>query len=222
GQSANEAGDQFGGTANNARLFYGGIPASAVAPGARVMTAKRINVQDKCHPITPNFRQVDVFGGYTAAAGCSFIYSANLPPRMQGRAMVCEPTMKLISLMDVQSDGAGYVAKDGFNLVASTDEWMSPVFSEVGPDGAVWFADWQNFIIQHNPTPSVERGGYDARTGRGGAHVNDLRDHARGRIYRVVWEKARQPAIASLKNAAAAELVKALNSDSQFWRLTAH
>ena len=38
---------------------------------------------------------------------------------------------------------------------------MSPVFAEVGPDGAVWFSDWQNYIIQHNPTPSVARGGYD-------------------------------------------------------------
>src|SRR5205085_9109287 len=162
-----------------------------------------------------------VFGGYTAAAGSAFIESAKLPARLQGRAMVCEPTMKLISLMDVQPGGAGYVAKDDFNLVASTDEWMSPVFSEVGPDGAVWFADWENFIIQHNPTPSVARGGFDAKTGAGGAHENPLRDHEHGRIYRVVWDKARKPAIASLKGAGTPDLVKALGSDTQFWRLTA-
>jgi mono/diheme cytochrome c family protein len=136
--------------------------------------------------------------------------------------MVCEPTMKLISLMDVQPDGAGYVAKDGFNLVASSDEWMSPVFSEVGPDGAVWFADWENFIIQHNPTPSVARGGFDAKTGAGGAHENPLRDHSRGRIYRVVWDKAKEPAkIPSLQNAGTADLVKALGDDTQVARLTA-
>ena len=189
-QSANAAGDAFGGTANNAPIFFGGIPATAWSSGSRGMSAKPINLVDKAHTITPNFRQVDVMGGYTAAAGANFIYSAQLPPRLQGMAMVCEPTMKLISLMDVQSDGAGYVAKDGFSLVASSDEWMSPVFAEVGPDGAIWFADWQNFIIQHNPTPSVARGGYDAKTGVGGAHENDLRDHARGRIYRIVWDQA--------------------------------
>ncbi|NBV21187.1 MAG: glycosyl hydrolase [Proteobacteria bacterium] len=221
GQSANEFGDDFGGTANNAPIFFGGIPASAVPKGTRAMTAKRINTEDKCHTITPNFRQVDVFGGFTAAAGSAFIHSGNLPPRLQGKAMVCEPTMKNIALMDVQREGAGYVAKDGFNLVASSDEWMSPVFAEVGPDGAVWFADWQNFIIQHNPTPSIERGGFAAKTGVGGAHENPLRDHVRGRIYRVVWDKAQKPAIASLKGADSATLVSALSSDNQFWRLTA-
>jgi putative membrane-bound dehydrogenase-like protein len=221
GHSANEAGDQFGGTANGAPLFYGGIPASVAPRGLRLRSAKKINVEDKCHTITPHFRQVDVFGGYTAAAGCAFIYSANMPARLQGMAMVCEPTMKVIALMDVEPDGAGYVAKDGFNLVASSDEWMSPVFAEVGPDGAVWFADWQNFIIQHNPTPSRGRGGYDAETGVGGAHENPLRDHSRGRIYRVVWEKATKPSITSLRDVSTADLVKALSSDNPHWRLTA-
>jgi putative membrane-bound dehydrogenase-like protein len=220
-QSQNAAGDHFGGTANNAPIFFGGIPARITPQGMRVMTAKRINVQSKARPITPNYRQVDVFGGYTSAAGSAFIYSSNLPPRLQGMAMVTEPTMKVVALMDVRPDGAGYVAHDGFNLVASTDEWMSPVFAEVGPDGAVWFADWQNFIIQHNPTPSLQRGGYDAKTGVGGAHENPLRDHHRGRIYRVVWNEAKPPAIRSLKGASSADLVRALGSSDQFWRITA-
>ncbi len=221
GQSANAAGDDFGGTANGAPIFYGGIPASVYPAGMKGMTAKKINLEEKAHPITSNYRQVDVFGGYTAAAGSSFIYSSNLPPRLQGKAMVCEPTMKLISLMDVQPNGAGYVAKDGFNLVASSDEWMSPVCAEVGPDGAVWFADWQNFIIQHNPTPSVARGGYEAKTGPGGAHENPLRDHERGRIYRVVWNQASKAPVPSLQGADAAGLIQALNSDNLFWRTTA-
>ena len=220
GQSANAAGDDFGGTANNAPIFFGGIPANVVPKGARSMTAKKINVVDKAHTITPNFRQVDVMGGYTAAAGSNFIYSAQLPPRLQGKAMVCEPTMKLISLMDVQPDGAGYVAKDAFNLVASSDEWMSPVFSAVGPDGAIWFADWQNFIIQHNPTPSVGRGGFDAKTGVGGAHENDLRDHARGRIYRLVWDKPGAVAKA-VQGDSAADLVAGLSGSTQYGRLQA-
>jgi hypothetical protein len=49
------------------------------------MSAKKINVVDKVHTITPNFRQVDVMGGYTAAAGSTFIYSPQLPARLQGK-----------------------------------------------------------------------------------------------------------------------------------------
>jgi putative membrane-bound dehydrogenase-like protein len=189
GHSYNDAGDQFGGTANGAPIFFGGIPATAYGEG-RGFTAKKINVVDTCHTITPNFRQVDVFGGYTAAAGSNFIYSDALPKRFQGMAMVCEPTMKVVALMDVKPDGAGYKALDAFNLYASSDEWNSPVHAEVGPDGAVWVADFQNFIIQHNPTPSKERGGFVATTGVGGAHENELRDHSRGRIYRITAKGA--------------------------------
>lgn len=221
GQSANAFGDQFGGTANNAPIFFGGLPATIVPKGARAMTAKRINTEDKTHTITPNFRQVDVMGGYTAAAGSAFIYSDNLPARLRGKAMICEPTMKNVALFDVQRDGAGYAAHDAFNLVASSDEWMSPVFAEVGPDGAVWVSDWQNYIIQHNPTPSVARGGYDSKTGVGGAHENPLRDHGRGRIYRVVWDQAKPASITSLKGATTPQLVSALGHANPFWRLTA-
>lgn len=188
--STNDAGDQFGGTANGAPIFFGGIPATAYPEGSRGMTAKKINVVDTCHTITPNFRQVDVFGGYTAAAGSNFIYSDALPARFQGKAMICEPTMKTVSLVDVQPDGAGWKALDFMNIYASSDEWNSPVHAEVGPDGAVWVADFQNFIIQHNPTPSKERGGFVATTGPGGAHENDIRDHSRGRIYRIIGKGA--------------------------------
>ncbi len=210
GHSTNDVGDQFGGTANGAPLFFGGITASAYPKGMNGMSAKKINEVDQCHTITPNFRQVDVFGGYTAAAGSNFIESPTLPARFQGCAMVCEPTMKTVSLMKVVPDGAGYKAKDAFNLFASSDEWTSPVHAEVGPDGAVWIADFQNFIIQHNPTPSKERGGFEAKTGTGGAHENVLRDHARGRIYRV-FAKGAQPTV----------IKPSLDGPTQWSRLTA-
>jgi putative membrane-bound dehydrogenase-like protein len=199
--------DAEGATANIRRL-----PSSkSLAPGLRM------------HPNTPNVRMVDNFGGYTAAAGHAFMISDALPARLHGKALVTEPTAKLIGIMDIQRDGAGYQANDGFNLLASSDEWMSPIFAEVGPDGAIWVLDFYSFVIQHNPTPSVQSAGIQARTGRGGAYItdHDLRDQTHGRIYRVVWKDGPQSSIKSLANASASELVAALDSGNQFWSLAA-
>ena len=175
------------------------------------------------HPNTPNVRMVDNFGGYTAAAGHAFMVSDALPARLQGKALVTEPTAKLIGIMDIEQDGGGYKASDGFNLLASTDEWMSPIFADVGPDGAVWVIDFYSFVIQHNPTPSAQSAGVQATTGRGGAYMtsNNLRDQTHGRIYRVVWKDAPKSSIKSLAKAKSSELVAALDSGNMFWSLTA-
>ncbi len=196
----------------------------ANAPQARRLpSAKSLAPGLRMHPNTPNVRMVDNFGGYTAAAGHAFMVSDALPARLQGKALVTEPTAKLIGIMDIQRDGGGYQAGDGGNLLASTDEWMSPIFADVGPDGAVWVIDFYSFIIQHNPTPSAQSAGIQATTGRGGAYLteNNLRDQSHGRIYRVVWKDGPKSAIQSLAQAKSPELVAALDSGNQFWSLTA-
>jgi mono/diheme cytochrome c family protein len=177
----------------------------------------------RSHPNTPNVRMVDNMGGYSAAAGHGFMVSDMLPARLQDKALVTEPTAKLIGIMDIQRDGAGYKATDGLNLLASTDEWMSPIFADVGPDGAIWVIDFYSFIIQHNPVPSVQSAGIQARNGPGGAYMTepDLRDHSHGRIYRVVWKDAPKSSIKTLAKAKSAELVSALDNGNLFWRLTA-
>ena len=195
-----------------------------VAPQVRRLpTAKSMAPGLRMHPNTPNVRMVDNFGGYTAAAGHTFMVSDALPPRLRGKALVTEPTAKLIGIMDIQPDGAGYRAGDGGNLLASSDEWMSPIFADVGPDGAIWVIDFYSFIIQHNPTPSVQSAGIQATTGSGGAYQTekDLRDQTHGRIYRLEWKDGPRSAIKSLANAKAPELVAALDSGNQFWCLTA-
>jgi putative membrane-bound dehydrogenase-like protein len=196
---------------------------SAAANVRRVPSAKSLAPGMRMHPNTPNVRMVDNFGGYTAASGHAFMVSDALPTRLHDKALVTEPTAKLIGIMDIQRDGSGYKALDGFNLLASSDEWMSPIFADVGPDGAVWVIDFYSFIIQHNPTPSMQSAGIQATTGPGGAYQteNDLRDQTHGRIYRVVWKDGPKSSIKSLANAKSPELVSALDSGNQFWSLTA-
>jgi putative membrane-bound dehydrogenase-like protein len=221
GVGFNNAGDVFGSTANNNPSFFGGIPASIFTESARGMSAKMIADSPKFHPITPNIRQVDAFGAYTAGAGHTFATSDNFPMAYNKIAFVNGPTGNLTGRYRVEREGAGYVAKNAFAFVASADEWFSPVAAEVGPDGALWIADWYNFIIQHNPTPSIQRGGYRATTGRGNAHVNPNRDRQHGRIYRVVWKDASESDLKSLAEADTEALVAALDNGNQFWRLTA-
>ncbi|PYJ95898.1 MAG: glycosyl hydrolase [Verrucomicrobia bacterium] len=205
------------------RLDSTNLADSAAANVRRLPSAKSLAPGMRMHPNTPNVRMVDNFGGYTAASGHAFMVSDALPARLHDKALVTEPTAKLIGIMDIQRDGSGYRALDGFNLLASADEWMSPIFAEVGPDGAVWMIDFYSFVIQHNPTPSIQSAGIQATTGRGGAYIteNDLRDQTHGRIYRVVWKDGPKSSIKSLANAKSPELVAALDSGNQFWSLTA-
>ena len=247
GFGQNAYGDVFGSTANGNPTFYGYLPATLLnptQPGAgrrgsqgaptsggsgetnqirRLSSARSMAPGMRMHPNTPNVRMVDNFGGYTAASGHAFMVSDALPARLQGKALVTEPTAKLIGIMDIQRDGGGYKALDGLNFLASSDEWMSPIFADVGPDGAVWVIDFYSFIIQHNPTPSMQSAGIQATTGRGGAYKteNDLRDQTHGRIYRVAWKDGPKSSTKSLARAKSPELIAALDSGNMFWSLTA-
>jgi putative membrane-bound dehydrogenase-like protein len=224
GLGFSETFDVFASTANNAHSWYLGIPDRYLAGlnGINSVGSKKIANYYAFHPITPNVRQVDVFGGFTAAAGHN-IYTARAYPKeyWNRMAFICEPTGHLLAQGELIKDGAGYILQDQWNLMASSDEWVSPVHAEVGPDGAVWVADWYNFIIQHNPTPTVERGGYQAETGEGNAHINPLRDRSYGRIYRLVHKDSKAYKPLKLSANDPDQLIEALSHPNLFWRLTA-
>ena len=138
------------------------------------------------HHLTPYIRQVDVFGGYTAGAGHQ-LYTARVVPEAgtwNRIAFINEPTAHLIGQGIIEKRGAGFVTRDGWNLMAGAEEWVAPVQAQVGPDGAVWVSDWYNFIGQHNPTPE----GFS--NGAGNAYETSMRDESRGRIYRVAYRNA--------------------------------
>ena len=166
--------------------------------------------------LSDKVRQVDWHGQYTAGAGHALYTARAYPPEYWNRAaFVCEPTAKLIGTFFLDRDGANFRARTAFQLAASDDEWTAPIMAEVGPDGHVWFIDWYNYIVQHNPTPP----GF--KTGKGNAYETDLRDKQHARIYRAVHTAANPTALKSLFGATPPQLLAALSNDNQLWRLHA-
>ena len=222
GQSFNELGDVFGSTANNAHGWYAPIPNRYFtgAPHLRETGSRPTDTHKDMKPITEKVRQVDVFGGFTAAAGHNFYTARAFPKPYWNRvAFVCEPTGHIVHQNVMQKNGTDYEDAEangvGFNLMAGSDEWFAPVFAETGPDGAVWVVDWYSYIIQHNPTPK------GAENGKGNAYETPLRDFTHGRIYRVANKTAKPYAPLSLSKDRPDELVAALKNDNMFWRMTA-
>lgn len=217
GFAFNETNDVFGSTANNSHGWYMAIPHSYINAARNVTNGSRsTDTHRDMKPITEKVRQVDVFGGFTAAAGHNFYTARSFPKKYWNNiAFVAEPTGHILHQNQMVKKGTDFSDVEAFNLMASADEWFSPVFAEVGPDGAVWVADWYSYIIQHNPTPQ----GFD--NGEGNAYVTDLRDYTHGRIYRVSYKEAPayKPMALSINNVDG--LLAALKSDNMFWRMNA-
>jgi uncharacterized protein len=219
-----ENNDVFASTANNTHSVFMGIPNKfwRDVEGIQRVGSTKIDGHYAMHPITEKVRQVDVFGGFTAASGHNFYTARNYPKEFWNQvALVCEPTGHLVHMAKIEKSGAGFIEKDSWNLFAGADEWVSPVEVKVGPDGAVWVLDWYNFIIQHNPTPTPERGGFAATNGKGNAYENPLRDKTHGRIWRVVSKNAKEVEPLALDINEPDELVEALSNDNLLWRITA-
>jgi putative membrane-bound dehydrogenase-like protein len=218
GLGLRETGDVFASTANNQHSVYLGLP-NRVFEGVRGWHGQGgIGIEDhkKFHPITPLVRQVDWHGGFTAAAGHAFYTARSFPQEYWDRAaFVCEPTGHLVHVDWVTPQGSSFVSRDGWNILASDDEWTAPIVAEVGPDGALWVIDWYNYIVQHNPTPS----GFT--TGRGNAYETPLRDKTHGRIYRIVYKGAKPTPRPRLDQASTEELVATLGHENLWWRQTA-
>ncbi|QRR02355.1 PVC-type heme-binding CxxCH protein [Dyadobacter sandarakinus] len=213
GLGFNEAGDLFGSTANNSHGWYSAIPNRYFGKSRVDNGSRSTDTHKDMQPITPKVRQVDVFGGFTAAAGHNFYTARAFPKNYWNKvAFVSEPTGHLLHQNIMAKKGTDYEDVLGFNLLAGADEWVSPVFAEVGPDGAVWVADWYSFIIQHNPTP------VGSQNGQGNAYETDLRDFTHGRLYRIGWKNAPKYTPIKLSKDRPDELVATLKNNNMLWR----
>ncbi|MEX1184391.1 MAG: PVC-type heme-binding CxxCH protein [Gemmatimonadota bacterium] len=220
--------DVFGSTANNEHSVFVAIPERYYVDAGSLDAEgrKKIDGHYALHPIAANTRQVDSQGGFTAGSGHNLYTARSFPREYWNRiAFVGEPTGNLIHRAVLEVDGSGFREVDGWNIMASRDEWASPIDARVGPDGAVWILDWYSFIKQHNTPWPRPPGGMRWETGKGNSYITPFRDRENGRVYRLVWtgadEAAADAAPLSLSFDRPDELVAALRHSNMFWRTTA-
>ncbi|MEO5714424.1 MAG: PVC-type heme-binding CxxCH protein [Luteolibacter sp.] len=247
-----EQGDVIGSTANNNPSWILSIPAAAYAgSGIKQPKTPRLDTSNKVagvgkdpsgltptklFPNTLDVTQVDQIGAYTAAAGHQFYTDRILAGTFSANnAFICEPTGHIVATGDVEDYGSlKQTILRGNNAFASADAWAAPVAARVGPDGALWIADWYNPIIQHNvvfryfnPARSYDQPhspyqtGENKGPGKGNAYETPLRDSEHGRIWRIVPTNAPLRKKTDLDPSKPDSLVAGLSSPSQLIRLEA-
>jgi glucose/arabinose dehydrogenase len=104
--------------------------------------------------------------------GAEILSSRHFPEEMQGNLIVLN-VIGFRGLLNYKltEDGAGLKSTEVDPILQSADENFRPVDAEVGPDGALYVADWHNPIIGHMQ--------HNLR--------DTSRDKVHGRIYRVTY-----------------------------------
>jgi putative heme-binding domain-containing protein len=93
----------------------------------------------------------------------------HLPESWQGNLLTNDFRGNRVCRYIVSDDGAGFASREQPELIKTKHVAFRPIDIKMGPDGAIYIADWYNPVIQH--------GEVDFRDPR--------RDHTRGRIWRV-------------------------------------
>src|SRR5690606_11581527 len=126
--------DVFISTANNEHSDFFAIPLRYYQKaGIKERGIEKIDGHYNMHVLTKALRQVDVHGGFTAASGHSLYTARAFPKEYWNRvAFISEPTGRLVHRHVLEQVGSGFKEKgDGWNVIASSDNWFGPVDAQV-------------------------------------------------------------------------------------------
>jgi putative membrane-bound dehydrogenase-like protein len=153
-------------------------------------------------------------GGFVTSACSPLVYTADLfAEEYRGNTFVCDPANNLIHRDRLVPHGATFTAQradEDCEFLASTDNWFRPVNLALGPDGALYIADFYREVIE---TPLSLPDDIKKKL--------NLESRGRGRIWRVRPDGPRQARKPSLRKAPTEELVRHLADGNSWWRLTA-
>ncbi|GAA4441374.1 L-sorbosone dehydrogenase [Pontibacter saemangeumensis] len=140
--------------------------------------------------------------GQPKHSGLEVISGRHLPASWQGSVVTNDFRANRINRFELQEQGSGYVSKQAEDLLWTDDVAFRPVDISVGPDGALYIADWYNPIIQHGEVDF-----HDPR-----------RDQEHGRIWRIVAKDRPLVKAPKLEGATVAVLLDALKLPEDWTR----
>jgi len=169
----------------------GGEGINYIIPGAYYLTA--VGADRIVRGLNP---------GSPKHCGLEIVTGRHLPEDWQGTMVTNDFRGHRVCRFKLTDDGAGFASREQEEVIKSNHVAFRPIDVKVGPDGAIYIADWYNPIIQH--------GEVDFRDPR--------RDHTHGRIWRVSRKGAPQVEPPKLAEASTGELLNHLKSSEEFTR----
>lgn len=109
--------------------------------------------------------------GSTGIGGIAYYAAKHFPPEYRDTLFIGNPVTGRVNHDKLTAHGSTCEAIEQPDFVTCDDPWFRPVNIQVGPDGALYIADFYNRIIGHYEVPLTHPG----------------RDRERGRIWRVVY-----------------------------------
>ncbi|MFM8494592.1 MAG: PVC-type heme-binding CxxCH protein [Planctomycetia bacterium] len=120
---------------------------------------------------------MDHLHGSTAIGGLAIYDDVRFPPEYRGNCFGGNVMTSRINRNRLARSGASVRAVEEPDLLAAADPWFRPVDLRLGPDGALYVADFYNRIIGHYEVPLDHPG----------------RDRTSGRIWRISYRGAGVP-----------------------------